>query len=184
MQRRAGASKLNYTMLRREWLAAGAAGLAAVPGARGGIRTIHQRRRSVIFPRGMPIEERLRRAKDAGFAGVEIRLGDEVQPDSTPDQVKRIGDAARKAGVAIASLWVSEPFSANPLNSPDPEKRARGVESLRQAIRLPRYLDCGALLLVPARLGNGPKLVVGYEDTWKRVSAELRKAIPMPSAPR
>ncbi len=163
-------------MQRRDFLAA--AGLAASPVPAQGSARFEKGICSVIFPRSMPVEERFRRARDAGFTGVEIRYGDEITPQSRPDEVKRIGDAARKAGVTIVSLWVSEPFSANPLNSPDPETRARGLESLRQAIRFATYLDCGALLLVPGRLGNGPKLLVGYEDTWKRVSAEFAKALP------
>jgi hexulose-6-phosphate isomerase len=164
-------------MQRRDFLAA-AAGSAAPPAPAPGSARFTKSICSVIFPHGMPVEERFRRAKDAGFEGVEIRFGDEVQLDTPPDEVKRIGDAARSAGVVIVSLWVSEPFSANPLNSPDPEKRARGVDALRLAIRFATYLNCGALLLVPGRLGSGPKLQVGYEDTWTRVSAELRKAIP------
>jgi L-ribulose-5-phosphate 3-epimerase len=165
-------------MQRRDFLTTGAAGLVAAPALGQGSARFSKGICSVIFPRAMPIEERFRRARNAGFQGVEIRYGDEVHSDSKPDQVKRIGDAAHNAGVAIVSLWASEPFSANPLNSPDPEKRARGVESLRQAIQFATYLNCGAILLVPGRLGNGAKLLVGYEDTWKRMTAELRKAVP------
>lgn len=133
---------------------------------------------SVIFTHGMPATERFRQARNAGFEGIEIRFGGDLELDTPPDEVKRMGETARKAGVAIVSLWTSEPFSANPLNSPDPDKRARGVEALRRGIRFATYLDCGAMLLVPGRLGSGAKFQVGYEDTWKRFTMELRKAIP------
>ena len=39
-------------------------------------------------------------------------------------------------------------------------------------------MNCGALLLYPGRLGNGPKFQYGYQITWDRFSAELRKLIP------
>src|SRR5436305_9923049 len=85
---------------------------------------------AVIFPREMPVEEQFRRAKDAGFEGIELRMGDHVKIDSSEDQLRRWGDAARTTGITIVSLWVSEPLSANPLNSPDPALRARGVAVL------------------------------------------------------
>jgi L-ribulose-5-phosphate 3-epimerase len=133
---------------------------------------------SVIFPDGMPIAEKFRQAKNAGFEGIEVRFGDEISPALAPDEVKRIGDAAHEAGIQIATMWISGVFQKNPLNSADPAVRARGMEGLKKAIEFATYLHCGALLLYPCRLGNGAKFQFGYEDTWNRVTAELRKAIP------
>ena len=133
---------------------------------------------ATIFPDSMPYAECFRQAKNAGFEGVEIQMGREVTLTSPPDQVKRVGEAARQAGVAIASMWVSQPLAKNPLNSPDPEARARGVEAIGKAIELATYLGCGALLLYPGRLGTGPRFEVGYETTWERFTVELKKLIP------
>ena len=138
----------------------------------------------VIFPQQMPYAECFRQAKNAGFEGVEIQLGREITLDSTPDQARQIGETARKAGVTIVSMWVSRAFDKYPLNSPDPEIRARGVEALRKAIELAPHLGCGALLLVPGRLGSGARFNVGYEDTWNRFTAELKKAIPFAETAR
>jgi len=132
----------------------------------------------VIFPDQMPEAEKFRQAKNAGFEGIEVRFGGEISPSLSPDEVKRIGDAAHQAGIQIASMWVSEPFQANPLNSPDPAVRARGMDGLRKAIEFATYLHSGALLLYPCRLGSGSKFQYGYEDTWNRVTEELRKAVP------
>src|SRR6266851_148834 len=133
---------------------------------------------SVIFPNQMPLGEKFKLAANAGFKGIEIRFGAEVPVASTADQVKQMGDAAQKAGVTIASMWVSEPLASNPLNSPDPAARARGIEAIRKAIEFAAYLNCGALLLVPGRLGSGPKFQVGYQDTWTRFTTELQKLVP------
>lgn len=132
----------------------------------------------MIFPDQMPEAEKFRQAKNAGFEAIELRFGGEISPSLSADEVKRIGDAAHAAGIQIASMWVSEPFQTNPLNSPDPAVRERGIQGLKKAIEFATYLHSGALLLYPCRLGNGPKFLYGYEDTWNRVSAELRKAVP------
>src|SRR5690349_11215627 len=104
-------------MHRRTFLAGSAAAASSLTAAGSG--QFRKSIASVIFPREMPVEEQFRRAKDAGFEGIELRMGDRVKIDSAPDQWKRWGDAARSTGITIVSLWVSQPLSANPLNSPD-----------------------------------------------------------------
>jgi L-ribulose-5-phosphate 3-epimerase len=126
----------------------------------------------------MPVTERFRQAKSTGFDAIELRFGDEISIGTSSEDVRRIGDAAEKARVSVASLWVSGPIAATPLNSPDPDKRARGVETVRKALDFANWLNCGALLIVPGRVGSGPKMMAGYEDTWQRVTAEFRKLVP------
>jgi hexulose-6-phosphate isomerase len=130
-----------------------------------------------IFPSKMPYAERCRLAKAAGFDAIELPLAGELKLTSSPDELKRLGEAAKKAGVQVASLWVS-PLAETPLNSPDPEVRRQGVEAIRKAVEFAGYLDCGALLVVPGRVGAGPRFEIGYETSWNRFSAELKKAIP------
>jgi L-ribulose-5-phosphate 3-epimerase len=164
-------------MNRREFVAAAGAAFAppAAPAPAGPqfIKSIC----AVIFPRHMPYAECFAQARNAGFEAVEIQLSREITLDSTPDQAKRIGEAARKAGVAIASMWV-QPLAQNPLNSPDSAVRARGVETIEKSIELAAHLNCGALLLVPGRLGSGARFEVGYQITWERFTIELQKTIP------
>jgi L-ribulose-5-phosphate 3-epimerase len=133
---------------------------------------------SVIFPGGMPLAEKFRQVKNAGFEAIEVRFGEEISPSLGADDVKRIGDAAHDAGIQIASMWMGGPFRTNPLNSPDPAVRARSLAGLKQGIECARHLNCGATLLYLCRLGEGPKFEFGYEDTWNRMTAELPKAIP------
>ena len=116
--------------------------------------------------------------KNHGFEGIELRIGEDIPLDTTADDARRIGDAARNAGVSVVSLWVSQPLHASPLNSPDAAVRARGVEAIRKAIAIATYVNCGALLLYPGVVGSGPRFDVGYETTWERFTAELRKVVP------
>src|SRR5262245_59478841 len=132
---------------------------------------------AVIFPREMPYADRCRKAKNAGFDAIEIPLSGELSLSSTPDQLKRLGEAADRAGVKVASLWVS-PLSDVPLNSPDPQIRERGIAAFNKAVEFGTYLDGGTLLVVPGRVGSGARFNSGYETTWKRISVELPKAIP------
>ena len=131
-----------------------------------------------IFPAAMPLEEQFKQAKNAGFDAIEFRMGGQADITTPPDQARRLAEAARKTGVMIASIWVSEMFSKSPLNHPDPAVRSQGVEGLRKVIGLARELECGSVLVVPGRVGSGAKFMYGYQETWDRVSAELRKVVP------
>ena len=132
----------------------------------------------MAFPPKMPLAEKFTLAKANGFEGIEVRMGDELALESTPDDLSRLADAAQKSGITIVSLWDSSPLSKAPLNSPDPALRAKGVDAIRQAIEFAHKLNCGAILLYPGHVGYGPKLEVGYQDTWDRFTAELKKVVP------
>src|SRR5262245_30102369 len=132
---------------------------------------------SVIFPREMPRAECFVQAKSAGFDAMEVAIGPDIALDASRDDVRRFADGADKAGIKIATLWASEPLLRNPINSPDAAVRARGIEVLRRAIAIARDLNCGALLLYAVRLGNGPKLEVGSQETWDRYTAALKEVM-------
>ena len=133
---------------------------------------------SIIFPKELPRAECFAQAKSAGFDAIELAIGNDLPLDVSRDDARRMGEAAEKAGIRIATLWVSEPLHQNPLNSPDPAARTRGVEAVRKAITIAGDLNCGALLLYAVRLGSGPRLEVGSQDTWDRYTAELKKLVP------
>lgn len=104
-------------------------------------------------------------------------MGDEIPVDTTHDDLARLADGARSAGVTVVSLWDSNPLSKAPLNHPDAAMRAKGVEAVRQAIDFARRLDCGAILLYPGRVGSGAKFDTGYQDTWDRFTVEIKKLL-------
>jgi len=133
---------------------------------------------SIIFPRTMPRAEAFEQAKKAGFDAIELALGYDLDLDTAPGELKRLREAAQNAGITIATLWVSQPFQKYPLNSDDAAVRDQGIDALRRAIGIATQIGCEALLLYPVRLGAGPKLQYGYEVTWQRLTAELKKVIP------
>jgi sugar phosphate isomerase/epimerase len=133
---------------------------------------------SIIFPRQMPRPECFAQAKAAGFDAIELSIGSDFPLDISHDDARALADAANKAGIRIATLWVSDPLHQNPLNAADPAIRARGVEAIRRAIAIATDMNCDALLLYAVRLGNGAKLEYGSQETWDRFSAELAKVVP------
>ncbi|HVW86242.1 MAG TPA: sugar phosphate isomerase/epimerase family protein [Bryobacteraceae bacterium] len=165
-------------LTRRQWIAATALSGAAAAAKAPFVKSIC----SVIFPPGEPLDSMFSRARQAGFAGIELRLGPDVPMDSTDAALGRIRSLSRDSGVAIASLWVSQPLSRHPLNSPEAGIREQGVADIRRATEIAAAVGCGALLLVPGRVGNGPQLFAGYEETWKRITDELGKCIPAAAA--
>jgi hexulose-6-phosphate isomerase len=126
----------------------------------------------------MPLEDKFAAAKDAGFEGIEVRMADEIPVDASAEDLGRLARAARKAGITIVSLWDSSPLAKAPLNHADPAVREKGVAAIRQAIDFAAKLDCRAILLYPGRVGSGTKFAIGYEDTWTRFTAELKKVVP------
>ena len=159
---------------RREFLlaVAAAAKVRAAPGRF--IKSIC----SVSFPETMPLPECFRLAKNAGFEAVEIRLGTQIPLAATPDEVRRIHDAAQKTGIVISSLWPSLFLRDSPLNSPDPAVRDRGVEAIRKSVGFATILHCDELLIVPGAVRWEKNRRSGYQDTWERTTASLRKALP------
>ncbi|HKD08214.1 MAG TPA: sugar phosphate isomerase/epimerase family protein [Bryobacteraceae bacterium] len=154
-------------MTRRKWIAGGiAVGLAHAAG-----RPYKKGICSVAFARGTGLDEMFRLAKEASFDSIELRLDVDL---TEPGDIKR---RAADHGLEIASLWASQPLSKYPLNSPDAATRAKGVDSIIRASDVAAGIGCGAVLLVPGRVGNGAKLFDGYEDTWKRFTEELQKCV-------
>lgn len=162
-------------MKRRDLLKAlAAAPLALAQTPHGFIKSIC----SIVFPAAQPVPEYFAAVKNAGFDAIELRTVNDIPLESTGDQLNRVREAAEKAKVEIATLWVSEPLHSNPLNSPSAEARARGVANIIRSTEIAKALGCGALLLYPGRLGSGAKLEVGYETTWQRFTEELTKCLP------
>src|SRR5947207_13023393 len=58
------------------------------------------------YPQKMTLKECFQLCKDAGFEGGEVNyaLEGDLCPDTTPDQIKDIGEMARKIGIEISGV--------------------------------------------------------------------------------
>src|ERR1017187_2597747 len=133
-------------MTRRELLAVPLAAAAFSARAQSGPRFM-KGICSVIFPKEMPRSDCFAQAKSAGFDAMELSIGPDFPLDISHDDARRMADAAAKAGIRIATLWISDALHQNPLNAADPAVRARGVEAIRRAIAIATDMNCGAILL-------------------------------------
>ncbi len=134
----------------------------------------------VIFPRSTPLRQSMQKAKEAGFDGIELSLYEEgeITPQSTVGDMKRLAEQAAAIGIAVTDIMMRV-LGGAPLTSPDPAVRQKGVGLLKKALELAPALGSGALLVVPGRLGSGPRFEVGYEEAWKRASECLHQVAPL-----
>ncbi len=114
---------------------------------------------------GKTILEKFEAVKAAGFDGLEA--------DSHLNRQEMIS-ASKKTGMIISDVCDSRHWD-NPLSSPDPEVRKKGVEALIVALEDAKAYGTDAVLLVPGRVTES----VSYDQCWDRSIAEIKKAIPV-----
>lgn len=167
-------------MNRREFLGTmGAVAALATPLAAQQTKQFRKGICHTIFPQAVPVRECMERASDAGFQGLELSMYEsgEITPQLTAADMERLGEQARKVGIEVTD-FITRVLGNAPLTSPDPAVREKGMALLKKAIELAPPLGCGSLLVVPGRLGSGPRFEVGYEDAWNRATECLRQVAP------
>jgi len=87
------------------------------------------------FPGDLPLAEKMRMAKDAGFAGIELEMADEgpVSLTSTEADLRAVADMAAEAGLAVSALATGL-FWGNCGTSDNPATRAKAREIAEKMI--------------------------------------------------
>jgi hexulose-6-phosphate isomerase len=155
-------------MNRREFLSAAAAVLAA----RNALAARLPIRKGVIIsmlPKSLPLEDRLKLARDVGFDDLECHTV------ADPKEAEAIKTAAEKAKIRICSVMNSAHWQF-PLNSPDPEVVKKGMEGMEASLRNARFWGADTVLLVPAVVS--PKFSY-YQEAWTRSQQQIRKLLPL-----
>ena len=102
------------------------------------------------YPDKMSLKECFELAKDAGFDGIEVNynLEGDISPEASSNDLKAIGQTARKIGIEISGLcsFLFWPYS---LTSNDPQRRRKGAELAQRMIYAARDLGTSNLLVVP-----------------------------------
>ena len=112
-----------------------------------------------------PLVEKFKLAKEAGFEGID------VDSDHPVDTVKQ---AMAESGLIVHGM-VDYVHWVQPLSSPDPAVRAKGVGVLQKCLKETKLYGGTTVLLVPAVVGKD----VSYEDAYKRSQVEIRKCLPL-----
>jgi L-ribulose-5-phosphate 3-epimerase len=179
VQQDAGESKRMNGTTRREFVklaGAAAASVALLPeglAARDGDSPTaagarKPRKKGIMYGavRGdMPVMDKLKLIKEAGFDGVEMMSG--------MDQTEVL-KARDTTGLEISSVCDSVHWDKT-LSDPNPTTRELGVEGLKIALRDCKAYGGSSVLLVPAVVNKQ----VSYADAYTRSQAEIRKALPL-----
>jgi len=171
-------------MRRRNFLktvaGAGAAGLAAPSAPAAG--TLKKGISIWCFPGKTPVREAMKKAKQAGFEGIELAFAEkgEVGFLSTPQEMQALVQEARSTGIEISGLATGDLWTY-PLSSADPKEVERGKAIIRKMLELAEGLSVDAILIVPALVGRGtsPQMTVRYETAWQRSTDAIRELLPV-----
>lgn len=113
----------------------------------------------------LPLMDKFKIVKDAGFAGVE--------PNSHHNQ-REVLEARDATGLEIPSVCDAVHWD-KPLSDPDPAVRQIGLEALKTALRDCKAYGGTSVLLVPAVVNKN----VSYADAYSRSREQIRQALPL-----
>ena len=119
---------------------------------------------SMVGGKGLLVDK-FKMVKEAGFEGID------VDSDQPVEDVKR---AMGESGLIVHGM-VDYVHWGQPLSSPDPAVRAKGVDVLQKCLRETKLYGGTTVLLVPAVVNKE----ISYEDAYIRSQAEIRKCIPL-----
>ncbi len=128
------------------------------------------------------LEEKLRLAKAAGFAGFEIDLTEDgpVNLKSPPADLKTVRTLAEKCGVEISGLATGLYWGANAVSA-DPAVREKAAQLVQRQIECAAALGVDTILVVPGAVGvdfiPGCE-IVPYALAYERAQAFIRAALP------
>ena len=116
-----------------------------------------------------PLADRLRRAAEAGFDGVDL---DEAGKFS-PEQAR---EAVAQSGVFVHNA-INHAHWKKRLTSPDQEVRAEGRANIEHCIRVSHAAGGSGVLIVVGDAKDGPEA-----EITKRCHAEIEKLLPLAAA--
>lgn len=102
------------------------------------------------IPAEIPLEQAMRRAREAGFEGLELSFDSVGDLDftTTQAQAEAVRSLAEKAGIRIAGLATDYHWE-HPLTSSDPAKRNAGISAVDKMLDIAKWLGVDAILVVP-----------------------------------
>lgn len=128
------------------------------------------------------LEQKLRLAREAGFAGFEIDLSEDgpVNLKSTAAELKAVRALADQCGVALSGLATGLYWGANAASA-DAAARQKAAAILQKQIECAAALGIDAILVVPGAVGvdfiPGGE-IVPYHLAHERAQAFIKAALP------
>ena len=134
------------------------------------------------FPSDMTVQDCLRAAKAAGFAGFEPAFAEEgpLSPGAGAGPAHELAALADSEGVTLPSL-ASGVYWQHPLTAESPAERARAEDLVRRQLDCASALGVGAILVVPGTVGRGfwgGSDCTAYADAYARAKDALVRLAP------
>jgi len=130
-----------------------------------------------------PVESLFAEAKEHGFGGLELAVGDAgaLTPDTDEGAAAEILQCAKQAGIRVSSVASGLGWQF-PLSDTDEEVRAKGIQIQQRCLRIAGWLGVDCVLLVPGQLSGigakGPEHVP-YDVACENMSGSIRELIPV-----
>ena len=119
-----------------------------------------------MLPKELSYEDRFKLARDAGFAGIEMRTVSDAKEAET------IRAASAKTGLRVHSVMNSDHWTF-PLSSDDPAVVDKSVAGMETSLGNAKLWGADTVLLVPAVVD--PR--TSYKDAWTRSQQVIRERI-------
>jgi len=131
------------------------------------------------FPAAMGINECMRRAKEAGFEGIEVVIAEqgEINLKSVSDEMEKIVAASNQIGIELTSIATGL-FWDYSLTSENVQVRERSKGIVRKMLELASYLKVDTILVVPGAVDVFFKPdadIVSYDVAYERAKAALKE---------
>lgn len=128
---------------------------------------------------GGTLEENFKKAKAAGFEGVEVSLDaeGEVSLSSTQKDLERVRKAADRAGIELYSV-ASGLYWSHSITSDDPKERELAESCVKKQLEVASGLGCDTILVIPGAVSVcfAPELgIVDYETAYRRSLDAFRR---------
>ena len=134
------------------------------------------------FAGGTTVEQAILLAKDAGFAGVELAMGDVgLTGLPTNDAARTARNIAQNEGIALPSLACGLCWDYL-LTSSIPEKRRQAKDMIRRQVDMAAELGADSILVIPGAVGvdflNGKADLLPYEEAYDASLEALTELAP------
>lgn len=135
----------------------------------GGKRAIKKAVKFGMFKSDLPLAERFKALREAGFDGVELDSPGGVNKE---EALK----ASRETGFPIHGVVDSVHWNIR-LSSPDEETREKGRAALETAVRESHLVGGTSVLLVPGRVADEKN--ENQDQVWERSIEQIKKVLPV-----
>jgi L-ribulose-5-phosphate 3-epimerase len=130
----------------------------------------------LILPSDWSLSDIVRETKKAGYEALELVLRDrgEVSLETPEAELRKLADYARDEGMYLASVCPSLGEMRPNLTHPDPQVRARSVDTFKLAMDAVAAMGIDNLLVVP----GGVTEDVAYDEAYFRALEGMQALAP------